>query len=176
MHEEPWRRRWSARVQRCQAPLAHHWRTKRARNSMPTSPRTDFSIHRQRLRTLTPIPLSLPPTPTTAIMSDNGETEVENPTGINILPKDVTDEQGSVKLFNKAGALRFPLTRTKLTARSGPTRRSRSATSRSRTFETHRFPPVRPRAHRIQYLTLLHLYTLATRGWGIALLRRPSAN
>jgi hypothetical protein len=62
-------------------------------------------------------------------MSDNGEIEVENPTGINILPKDVTDEQGSVKLFNKAGALRFPLTRTKLTARSGPTRRSRSATS-----------------------------------------------
>jgi small subunit ribosomal protein S5e len=34
-------------------------------------------------------------------MSDNGEIEVENPTGINILPKDVTDEQGSVKLFNK---------------------------------------------------------------------------
>jgi small subunit ribosomal protein S5e len=39
-------------------------------------------------------------------MSDNGEIEVENPTGINILPKDVTDEQGSVKLFNKAGTLR----------------------------------------------------------------------
>jgi hypothetical protein len=62
-------------------------------------------------------------------MSDNGEIEVENPTGINILPKDVTDEQGSVKLFNKAGALRFPLTHAKLTVRSGPTRRSRSATS-----------------------------------------------
>lgn len=36
-------------------------------------------------------------------MSDNGEIEVENPTGINILPKDVAEEQGSVKLFNKAG-------------------------------------------------------------------------
>ncbi|KAL6166840.1 ribosomal protein S5 [Exserohilum turcicum] len=34
-------------------------------------------------------------------MSDNGEIEVENPTGINILPKDVAEEQGSVKLFNK---------------------------------------------------------------------------
>jgi hypothetical protein len=29
-----------------------------SRNSMPTTPRTDFSIHRQRLRTLTPNPLS----------------------------------------------------------------------------------------------------------------------
>jgi small subunit ribosomal protein S5e len=42
-------------------------------------------------------------------MSDNGEIEVENPTGIAILPKEVTDEQGSVKLFNKAGSLQFPL-------------------------------------------------------------------
>jgi small subunit ribosomal protein S5e len=41
-------------------------------------------------------------------MSDNGEIEVESPTGINILPKEVTDEIGSVKLFNKAGALQTP--------------------------------------------------------------------
>ena len=45
-------------------------------------------------------------------MSDNGEIEVESPTGINILPKDVTDEQGSVKLFNKAGPLRNSFTHT----------------------------------------------------------------
>lgn len=34
-------------------------------------------------------------------MSD-GEIEVESPSGYAILPKDVTDEIGSVKLFNKA--------------------------------------------------------------------------
>lgn len=33
-------------------------------------------------------------------MSD-GEVEVESPTGFNILPKDVLEEAGSVKLFNK---------------------------------------------------------------------------
>jgi hypothetical protein len=62
-------------------------------------------------------------------MSDNGEIEVESPTGINILPKEVTDEIGSVKLFNKAGTSRNFVTYTRLTMRSGPTRRSRSATS-----------------------------------------------
>jgi len=36
-------------------------------------------------------------------MSD-GEIEVESPSGYAILPKDVTDEIGSVKLFNKARA------------------------------------------------------------------------
>jgi small subunit ribosomal protein S5e len=41
-------------------------------------------------------------------MSDNGEIEVENPTGTPILPKEVTDEQGSVKLFNKAGTSQNP--------------------------------------------------------------------
>lgn len=34
-------------------------------------------------------------------MSDNGEVEVENPSGTTILPKDITDEIGSIKLFNK---------------------------------------------------------------------------
>lgn len=35
-------------------------------------------------------------------MSDNGEVEVEAPsTGYQILPKDVTAEIGSIKLFNK---------------------------------------------------------------------------
>lgn len=60
-------------------------------------------------------------------MSD-GEIEVESPSGYAILPKDVTDEIGSVKLFNKASPLQkfeVPI----LTARSGPTRRSKSATS-----------------------------------------------
>ena len=33
-------------------------------------------------------------------MSD-GEVEVESPSGYSILPKDVTEEVGSVKLFNK---------------------------------------------------------------------------
>jgi hypothetical protein len=39
--------------------------------------------------------------PETAIMSD-GEIEVESPSGYAVLPKDVTDEIGSIKLFNKA--------------------------------------------------------------------------
>jgi len=34
-------------------------------------------------------------------MSDNGEVEVENPSGYQVLPKEVTDEIGSIKLFNK---------------------------------------------------------------------------
>ncbi|KAL8778443.1 MAG: hypothetical protein Q9203_002320 [Teloschistes exilis] len=34
-------------------------------------------------------------------MSDNGEVEVENPSGFLVLPKDVTAEIGTVKLFNK---------------------------------------------------------------------------
>ncbi len=36
-----------------------------------------------------------------SIMSDNGEVEVENPSGYTVLPKDVTAEVGTVKLFNK---------------------------------------------------------------------------
>jgi small subunit ribosomal protein S5e len=34
-------------------------------------------------------------------MSDNGEVEVESPSGYAVLPKEVTDEIGSIKLFNK---------------------------------------------------------------------------
>jgi hypothetical protein len=34
-------------------------------------------------------------------MSDNGEVEVENTSGYSVLPKDVTNEIGSIKLFNK---------------------------------------------------------------------------
>ena len=35
-------------------------------------------------------------------MSDNGEVEVEAPASLpNLLPKEVTDEIGSIKLFNK---------------------------------------------------------------------------
>tara|TARA_R110002003_G_scaffold107_10_gene9047 strand:+ start:16416 stop:16553 length:138 start_codon:yes stop_codon:yes gene_type:complete len=34
-------------------------------------------------------------------MSD-GEIEVESPSGYAVLPKEVTDEIGSIKLFNKA--------------------------------------------------------------------------
>jgi small subunit ribosomal protein S5e len=35
-------------------------------------------------------------------MSDNGEVEVEHPAGnYSVLPKDVTSEIGSIKLFNK---------------------------------------------------------------------------
>ena len=34
-------------------------------------------------------------------MSDNGEVEVESPSGQQILPKDIMAESGSVKLFNK---------------------------------------------------------------------------
>jgi small subunit ribosomal protein S5e len=34
-------------------------------------------------------------------MSDTAEVEVENPSGYMVLPKDVTSEIGSIKLFNK---------------------------------------------------------------------------
>ena len=34
-------------------------------------------------------------------MSDNGEVEVEAPNGYSALPRDVTEEIGIVKLFNK---------------------------------------------------------------------------
>ena len=34
-------------------------------------------------------------------MSDNDEIEVESPSGYQVLPKDVTNEIGSTKLFNK---------------------------------------------------------------------------
>jgi hypothetical protein len=43
----------------------------------------------------------LPIPPKLAIMSD-GEIEVESPAGYAVLPKEVTDEIGSIKLFNKA--------------------------------------------------------------------------
>jgi hypothetical protein len=36
-----------------------------------------------------------------AIMSDSGEIEVEAVSGYQVLPKEVTDEIGSIKLFNK---------------------------------------------------------------------------
>jgi hypothetical protein len=36
-----------------------------------------------------------------AIMSDNGEVEVEAVSGYQVLPKEVTDEIGTIKLFNK---------------------------------------------------------------------------
>jgi small subunit ribosomal protein S5e len=38
-------------------------------------------------------------------MSD-GEIEVESPSGYAVLPKEVTDEIGSIKLFNKARSAR----------------------------------------------------------------------
>lgn len=34
-------------------------------------------------------------------MSDSGEVEVEAVSGYQVLPKDVTEEIGSIKLFNK---------------------------------------------------------------------------
>ena len=36
-----------------------------------------------------------------AIMSDSGEVEVETVSGYQVLPKEVTEEIGSIKLFNK---------------------------------------------------------------------------
>jgi len=38
---------------------------------------------------------------TSIAMSDNGEVEVETPNGYQVLPKEVTEEIGAVKLFNK---------------------------------------------------------------------------
>ena len=37
----------------------------------------------------------------TASMSDTAEVEVDNPSGYMVLPKDVTNEIGTIKLFNK---------------------------------------------------------------------------
>lgn len=34
-------------------------------------------------------------------MSDSGEVEVESPSDYQVLPKEVTDEIGTIKLFNK---------------------------------------------------------------------------
>jgi hypothetical protein len=57
---------------------------------------SDPDDHDQRhLHLLTKSSLS-----TVANMSD-GEVEVESPSGYAVLPKDVTDEIGSIKLFNK---------------------------------------------------------------------------
>jgi hypothetical protein len=112
-------------------------------------------------------------------MSDNGEIEVESQ-GYPVLPKEVTEEIGSIKLFNKVcthrgRALRLELdAERRLTARSGPTRRSRSATSRSRTFPEPHPPSVR--AHIEYYNQSVALYTLAPGEGEIALLRSPSAN
>jgi hypothetical protein len=66
-------------------------------------------------------------------MSD-GEIEVESPSGYAVLPKEVTDEIGSIKLFNKARLPQDIDMAEILTRSSGPTRRSKSATSLSRTF------------------------------------------
>ncbi|KAJ4373307.1 hypothetical protein N0V83_003601 [Neocucurbitaria cava] len=66
-------------------------------------------------------PTSFTFTPTTATMSD-GEIEVESPSGYAILPKEVTDEIGSVKLFNKARKPRTLEPHAMLTVCSGPTR------------------------------------------------------
>jgi len=67
-------------------------------------------------------------------MSDNGEIEVESPSGYAVLPKEVTDEIGSIKLFNKARPPQEIEFAEILTRSSGPTRKSKSATSPSRTF------------------------------------------
>jgi hypothetical protein len=70
----------------------------------------------------------LPLPPEIANMSD-GEIEVESPAGYAVLPKEVTDEIGSIKLFNKARPSQTLETHNILTLCSGATRRSRSAIS-----------------------------------------------
>ena len=57
-------------------------------NHHTTATTTAFAITRNK-----PIPI--------AIMSDNDEVEVESPSGYQVLPKDVTQEIGTIKLFNK---------------------------------------------------------------------------
>jgi small subunit ribosomal protein S5e len=61
-------------------------------------------------------------------MSD-GEVEVESPAGYAVLPKEVTDEIGSIKLFNKARLREIVEVDAVLTLSSGLTRKLRSATS-----------------------------------------------
>jgi len=56
---------------------------------------------RSDITTVTQTRLQRPTRPSIAKMSDNGEVEVENPSGYQVLPKEVTDEIGSIKLFNK---------------------------------------------------------------------------
>jgi hypothetical protein len=69
-----------------------------------TSDHNEFRYSQLRDPATTPTSAISPPPiqPETAIMSDNGEIEVESPATHTVLPKEVTDEIGSVKLFNKA--------------------------------------------------------------------------
>lgn len=66
-------------------------------------------------------------------MSDNGEVEVENPVGNwPVLPKDVTAELGSIKLFNSGFTISAtPLTLTDLlfATQNGLMKMSKSGTS-----------------------------------------------
>ena len=91
-------------------------------------------------------------------MSDNGEIEVESPAGYPVLPKDVTEEIGSIKLFNKVCTYRgsaFLHAEHGLTRCSGLMRRLRSATSHSRTLT---LPDPHPfRAH-IEYSNTILVY------------------
>ena len=65
---------------------------------VPTSPLSENRIalnHTHRLEATQRRQQLLPS------MSDTAEVEVENPSGYMVLPKDVTEEIGSIKLFNK---------------------------------------------------------------------------
>lgn len=65
---------------------------------VPTAPLSENRIalnHTQRLEAVQRRQQQSPS------MSDTAEVEVENPSGYMVLPKEVTEEIGSIKLFNK---------------------------------------------------------------------------
>jgi hypothetical protein len=83
--------------------VAPHW-------SLSRNTDVEFRNHDLHLQSPATTPTSahflLPLPPETENMSD-GEIEVESPSGYAVLPKDVTDEIGSIKLFNKASSSRW---------------------------------------------------------------------
>jgi hypothetical protein len=102
-----------------------HWTLSRPHNPISKSPTCYLQ---SPATTPTSAHILLPLPPEIANMSD-GEIEVESPAGYAVLPKEVTDEIGSIKLFNKARPSRTSDTHTILTLCSGAMRRSRSAIS-----------------------------------------------
>jgi hypothetical protein len=84
---------------KCQELARLHWAVKRPHWNFAGTATLDTVTTDNPATSQHPLSFS---TTNTAIMSD-GEVEVESPAGYAVLPKEVTDEIGSIKLFNKAG-------------------------------------------------------------------------
>ena len=68
---------------------------------VPTSPLSENRIALNHIFTLSEGSVRVRHQQQLLKMSDTAEVEVENPSGYMVLPKDVTEEIGSIKLFNK---------------------------------------------------------------------------